>query len=703
MSLPNFNFSKASPTTSTTNATTNSSFANRASRLGGDAEGTHTSLAKSFLQLSRSSESLPKIGAGTVTPAEVNRSTSVTAHVTDSTESTDRHDLLGILEKYDVSAVDTDVDLLEEKMKQFQVGRVSTEKETVAQEEAPESVEKSSELVESEKIEKIVTDNHQASANKDTIDEKSSSPSPESTALTNGIAQEVVPKIAQEPLSKPLAESALQSNTEQEPLHSESLLNESPATDVPKEAIATTVITMQPYDPCQPILKEEEKEQTSSEANSSAALTSTSIESETSRPRAKRQGSLTRASSQVDPKEQHQLSHKPFDFNTFLKHLKNKSAEPIVKYTKSFLASFTRQANNLTADQMIKAVEDFKAFIDEKFAEYEPFASMDDKDLENSREGIEKLIMNCLYETCFSPSAVRKFGQNASSFMRVDVDEDSNFSLQMEKYSWILGVHLDVDLDQLIALKPANGKNSIDYMDHAREQLNKINEYRAPRDKIICVLNSCKVIFSLLKVSKNETNADSFIPLLILVILKAKTPNFISNFRYILRFRGSTWINHGETSYYLSTIEAAVNFIQDIKMEDLTIDESHYNAHMEAWDAHVRQKNAHLAQPQPQHSGEPENRGIQSMSPSTVILASAGMIGKSLSNFLSLSPSSELPVEQAGPGTNTVLDAQIDEAFTQLAEIFPALDKGILRDVIIMNDGDVERSLEACLQLLAEE
>lgn len=615
--------------------------------------------------------------------------------MTDSTDSTDRHDLLGLLEKYDVSAVDTDVDLLEEKMKQFQVGRLNPEKEPAVQGEVDEPVEETSDLEDnSEKSEP--PSNIQPEIIKETTGEK-----PINSLIE--IDEQTTQTNLQESHEQTQDQASTQSTDYGTSEASELLSTDTAAPKEIKSTPASINITMQPYDPSQMSLEPKENDQKPTDQSASSEATITSRETGAPRPRAKRQGSLSRASSHVDPKEQHQLSHKPFDFNTFLNHLKHKSAEPIVKYTKSFLASFTRQANNLTQDQMIKAVEDFKAFIDEKFTEYEPFASMDDKDLENSKEGIEKLIMNCLYEVCFSPSAVRKYGQNSSSFMKVDIEEDSNFSLQMEKFSWILGVHLDVDLDQLVALKPKNGKNSIDYMEHAREQLNKINDYRAPRDKIICVLNSCKVIFSLLKVSKTETNADSFIPLLILVILKSKTPNFISNIRYILRFRGSTWINHGETSYYLSTIEAAVNFILDIKIEDLTIEESHYNAHMEAWDANLRQKNAHLVQPEPHHLGETENRNVQSMSPSTVLLASAGMIGKSLSNFLSLSPSSELPNEQTDSQTNTNLDAQIDEAFAQLSEVFSTLDKGILRDVIIMNDGDVERSLEACLQLVAEE
>lgn len=683
MLRPNFSVSKASATTSTTNATTvsDNSISQRNIRLAGDAEG--DTLAPVFLLAVP--DSSPKIGAGSITPAEVSLSTSATARVTDGNEL-EKHDLLGLLVKYDVGALETDVDLLEEKMKQFK-GRQS-----LVSSGAVAANDKEIELKENvvEKDEKL-------------------------PSRSGGYKDEKLPPQSAEykdDITPQLNEDIVEAQPEYAADDKESQVGEDPAPIFEKLTVADNIaradevvdrsfsatpqgMGMQPYNPEELITQPAATDLTSNSNN-------THIQAQSSAPaNTKRKGSLARTSSYVDPQEQHQQSHKPFDFNVFLNQLKHKSAEPIVKYTKSFLASFTRQAPQMTSDQIVKAINDFKSFINEKFTEYEPFASMDEKDLENSREGIEKLVMNCLYELCFSPTAVKKHGQNASHFMIQDVSDDAAFELQIEKFNWVLGFHLDVDLDQLVAQKRSNSKEKIDYMEHACEQLNKINDYRAPRDKIICILNSCKVIFSLLKVTNNETNADSFIPLLILVIMKAKAPNFISNIRYILRFRGSKWLNHGETSYYLSTIEAAVNFIQDIKQEDLTIEESHFNAHIEAWEADRKQKSAHLIQPTPKHPNSSEAPATQSMSPSTVLLASAGMIGKSLSSFLSLTPTSEtaesLPQASAGP-----TEAAIDEAFSQLSEIFLALDKGILRDVIVMNDGDVERSLEACLQLVSE-
>ena len=60
-------------------------------------------------------------------------------------------------------------------------------------------------------------------------------------------------------------------------------------------------------------------------------------------------------------------------------------------------------------------------------------------------------------------------------------------------------------------------------------ELLKINHYKAPRDKLICILNSCKVIFGLIRHLKKEEGADSFVPILIFVVLKANPPHLMSN------------------------------------------------------------------------------------------------------------------------------------------------------------------------------
>jgi hypothetical protein len=87
----------------------------------------------------------------------------------------------------------------------------------------------------------------------------------------------------------------------------------------------------------------------------------------------------------------------------------------------------------------------------------------------------------------------------------------------------------------------------------SRTELLKIKSYRAPRDKIICVLNCCKVIFGLLKHSKSDSSADSFMPMLIYVVLHANPEHLVSNVQYILRFRNQEKLG-GEAGYYLSSL-----------------------------------------------------------------------------------------------------------------------------------------------------
>nr|CAD1837554.1 unnamed protein product [Ananas comosus var. bracteatus] len=66
--------------------------------------------------------------------------------------------------------------------------------------------------------------------------------------------------------------------------------------------------------------------------------------------------------------------------------------------------------------------------------------------------------------------------------------------------------------------------------------------YKAPRDKLVCILNCCKVINNLLlnvfiASDENPPGADEFLPVLIYVIIKANPPQLHSNLLYIQRYR----------------------------------------------------------------------------------------------------------------------------------------------------------------------
>lgn len=52
---------------------------------------------------------------------------------------------------------------------------------------------------------------------------------------------------------------------------------------------------------------------------------------------------------------------------------------------------------------------------------------------------------------------------------------------------------------------------------------------------------------------KGDTSADSFVPLLIYVVLQANPEHLVSNIQYILRFRNQEKLG-GEAGYYLSSL-----------------------------------------------------------------------------------------------------------------------------------------------------
>lgn len=67
------------------------------------------------------------------------------------------------------------------------------------------------------------------------------------------------------------------------------------------------------------------------------------------------------------------------------------------------------------------------------------------------------------------------------------------------------------------------------------------------------VVYICLHFTGLLKHSKSDSSADSFMPLLIYVVLHANPEHLVSNVQYILRFRNQDKLA-GEAGYYLSSL-----------------------------------------------------------------------------------------------------------------------------------------------------
>lgn len=107
-----------------------------------------------------------------------------------------------------------------------------------------------------------------------------------------------------------------------------------------------------------------------------------------------------------------------------------------------------------------------------------------------------------------------------------DVERDHVLSQRIRLFAWIKPVHLDLPIPDPSLYSPSTSrptsppidflseksdeliekersemderkrvKQVMGFLDFAQRELSKMNQYKAPRDKLICVLNCCKVIF----------------------------------------------------------------------------------------------------------------------------------------------------------------------------------------------------------------
>lgn len=83
-----------------------------------------------------------------------------------------------------------------------------------------------------------------------------------------------------------------------------------------------------------------------------------------------------------------------------------------------------------------------------------------------------------------------------------DVERDEILAQKVSIYGWIKEEHLDIpavgDSGKRFLILAQQGKPHLHHTGPNTDfesELLKIKTYRAPRDKIICVLNCCKVIF----------------------------------------------------------------------------------------------------------------------------------------------------------------------------------------------------------------
>lgn len=206
----------------------------------------------------------------------------------------------------------------------------------------------------------------------------------------------------------------------------------------------------------------------------------------------------------------------PFDFHRFLEQLRHRTADPVAKFLRSFLVEFGKK--QWMVHEQVKIISDFLAFITNKMAQCEVWRGVSEAEFDNAREGMEKLVMNRLYTQTFSPAIPppasvqeskgkkkdldKVLGPARKGQHQEDIERDDVLGQKVRIYGWVQEEHLDIQPVSEggrrflhLAQQGMQHFRLLTRKTNGSQEILKIKTYRAPRDKIICVLNCCKVIF----------------------------------------------------------------------------------------------------------------------------------------------------------------------------------------------------------------
>ncbi|KAK1384388.1 Vacuolar protein sorting-associated protein 9A [Heracleum sosnowskyi] len=247
----------------------------------------------------------------------------------------------------------------------------------------------------------------------------------------------------------------------------------------------------------------------------------------------------------------------PLTWHDFLERMRHPSASDFVKSIKSFIVSF------LDPERDSAAVQDFLTKMEAAFRAHSLWAGCSEEELDSAGEGLEKYVMTKLFTRVYAS-------------LPEEVNEDNQ-------------LHQKVALIQQF-IRPENLDIQPIYQNEtswllAQKELQKINMYKAPRDKLVCILNCCKVINNLLlnaSIASNENppGADEFLPVLIYVTIKANPPQLHSNLLYIQRYRSQSRLV-SEAAYFFTNMLSAESFIMNIDAKALSMEDTEFEKNME--------------------------------------------------------------------------------------------------------------------------
>lgn len=165
----------------------------------------------------------------------------------------------------------------------------------------------------------------------------------------------------------------------------------------------------------------------------------------------------------------------PFNYEAFLRRMRHPSCRPLLTQVKQLITKFR---THITTVSLTALIHIYRLALDELMVElrenpvWRLVGEANPQEYELAREGLEYLVMNQIHPYTFAT-------------LQEDRDKDEHIYRKMILHQdWLTPAHLDIDSNRIES----------DILERAIKEFRRVNEYLTPRDKLICLLNGCKIL-----------------------------------------------------------------------------------------------------------------------------------------------------------------------------------------------------------------
>ena len=280
----------------------------------------------------------------------------------------------------------------------------------------------------------------------------------------------------------------------------------------------------------------------------------------------------------------------PYTYADFSHRMKDPLASSLVKRLKSFVRHISSRPPPPSSASLSLLRREVHAFLHATSAtlpSHPLFAASSASELLNAAESMEKFVLSKLHSTLYlTPPS--------------DLVRNQHFNLKCQSLAWLTPYHLEL---------PASF-TPLAYAT-AQEELRRMGEYKAPKDKLICLLNACHLMSAVLEEERRGAGvgADDLFPVFIYVLVHARVERFVHDVRWVGMGSGLGGGMKGECDYWVTMADSAVVFIETMTEAVIRVHHAgEWDQQMAATRQQLRDQRRKASAPAPAKRTEEEKR-----------------------------------------------------------------------------------------------